>query len=110
MTKTTRSEFKRIIEEKKEVYFDGVIGSKVELNKMIEAIEKNEQVINERVLSNDIVFSECYFTSNAMKRKIDDGYSTLYFEKGDFVEKHEIKDYIIFIYNGFNRLLYLVKK
>lgn len=102
MEKTTRMDFIRTLKEYKKVCFCGLLTKTMIRERIINILDKSD--------ISDFDFSEVEFTSNAMKRKTEDGYSWLYFEKGDEVYKHEGDKYIVYFYQTFNTMIYVIKK
>lgn len=102
MEKTTRTDFIRTLKDYKKVSFCGLLTKTMTFERVINILDKYD--------INELDYTEVEFTSNAMKRKTDEGYSWLHFEKGDEVYKHESDSYIVFFYQTFNTMVYVIKK
>ena len=90
MEKTTRMDFIKTLKDYKKVSFGGVLNKKISYDEVGTILDKID--------IDNLDYTEVEFTSNAMKRKTDEGYSWLYFGKGDEVHKHEGKNYIVYLY------------
>ena len=102
MEKTTRMDFIKTLKDYKKVSFGGVLNKKISYDEVGTILDKID--------IDNLDYTEVEFTSNAMKRKTDEGYSWLYFEKGDEVYKHEGKNYIVYLYKTFNTMVYILNK
>lgn len=101
LERTTRAHFIKTLKEKKEIHFVGVFHNEKRFKEAIKAIVEKEELF-----LNDSIYSEVEIHSNSISRKIEDGNSWLYFNKGDVVYKKTLNKITIFRYNS---LVYVVR-